>query len=83
MKKPVTDFYQKLFPLLTEASSIRRCMILTTPSFKVPEDRWSLKWWLLVWLVKLMGGSAYDEVTGIGRIVTARSLDEVEWTLFR
>lgn len=83
--QPITEFYEKLFLLIRkdETISVRRCLILTTPSFQVQEDKSSWKWWFGVWLVRLFLGDAYAEVTGIGRVVSALSVDEVQWTLFR
>lgn len=66
-----------------KTTSIKRCLCCTTPSFKHPEDKKSCKWWFCVWAIWLTGGSAYDEVNGIGRVVSALPLDEIEWALFR
>lgn len=58
-------------------------LICGTPSVQVPEDQFSLKWYLMVWLLKTLVGDAYKEITGMGRAVFALPLDEVEWTMFR
>lgn len=34
-------------------------------------------------MIKLAGGSAYDEVNGIGRVVSALPTSDLQWTLFR
>lgn len=83
--QPITQFLEKLFPLIRqdESCSIRRCLMLATPSFKVADDRSSLKWWLGVWMVRLLFGDAYAEIVGIGRTVSALPIDEIKWTLFR
>ncbi|CAK3819394.1 Hypothetical predicted protein [Lecanosticta acicola] len=83
--KPVSEFYEKtLFPMIQNdtETSLKRCLCCSTPSFRWREDRRSLKWWFLVLGVKLLGGSAYDEVNGIGRVVSRLS-DGMEWTVFR
>ncbi len=34
-------------------------------------------------LIKVIGGSAFDEFRGLGEFVTQQDLKEVKWTLFR
>ncbi|KAK4493913.1 hypothetical protein PRZ48_015099 [Zasmidium cellare] len=82
---PVTEFYEKLFPMILSdpQTKIKRCLCCTTPSYKIPDDKPSWKWWFCVLAIWLIGGSAYDEVNGIGRVVSALPLSEIEWTLFR
>ncbi|CZT16121.1 uncharacterized protein RCC_01962 [Ramularia collo-cygni] len=82
---PVSEFYERLFSIIRNdnSTSIRRCLILATPSFAVPEDGSSWKWWFVVRLVKTFLGDAYAEVTGIGRVVSALPVDEIQWTIFR
>lgn len=81
--KAITEFYETLFPLLTTHGSIRRCFVLSTASYKAPEDRFSLKWWFGVWSVKLFLGSAYQEINGMSRAAASLPSDKIEWTLFR
>lgn len=69
--------------LSDEETKIKRCLCCTTPSFQIPEDKPSWKWWFMILSIWLVGGSAYAEVNGIGRVVSALPLNEVEWTLFR
>ena len=81
--KVITEFYERLFPLLPTESSVRRCMILSTASYKAPEDKESWKWGFGVWIVKMIGGSAYDEINGLSKLTASLSLEDIEWTLFR
>lgn len=64
-------------------TKIKRCLCCTTPSFKLPQEKYSWIWRLMVFAIWLIGGSAYEEVNGIGRMVSALPLNEIEWTLFR
>lgn len=43
----------------------------------------SWKWFFGVWLVRLALGDAYAEINGIGKVVSALPVDEIQWTLFR
>ncbi|KJY00552.1 NmrA family protein [Zymoseptoria brevis] len=82
---PVSAFYDRFFRLIKEdkENSIRRCLVLATPSFQVAEDRSSWKWWFIVSVIRMLGGDAYADIVGIGKVVSALPVDEVEWTLFR
>lgn len=67
---PVTEFYERIYPMILEAKNngecaIERVMVLSTPSFKIDEDRFSLKWWFGVWFVYLAFGDAYKEVSSL------------------
>lgn len=81
----MSAFYDRLFRLINEdkENSIRRCLVLATPSFQVAEDRSSWKWWLIVSVIRMLGGDAYADIVGIGKVVSALPVDEIEWTLFR
>ncbi|KAK0260158.1 hypothetical protein LTR35_018024 [Friedmanniomyces endolithicus] len=78
----IAEFYEQLFPLLQQ-SSIRRCMILSTASYKVPEDRSSWKWGFMTMVIKLMGGTVYQEINAMSRATATLLGNKVEWTLFR
>ncbi|KAI5360572.1 Putative NAD(P)-binding domain, NAD(P)-binding domain superfamily [Septoria linicola] len=83
---PITEFYEKvLYPLIQEdeEATIKRVMVLSTPSFKVPNegDRFSIKWWFGVQFVYWLFGSAWAEVNGIGN--ATKALNGLEWTVFR
>ncbi|GIZ37444.1 hypothetical protein CKM354_000089000 [Cercospora kikuchii] len=93
---PITDWYrQTLYPLILseESCQIERVLILSTPSFKVQEDKFSIKWWFGVQFVYWLFGDAYKEVVGIGNVTSNGPLvsakprgdrgKEVEWTVFR
>ncbi|KAF2210637.1 hypothetical protein CERZMDRAFT_99251 [Cercospora zeae-maydis SCOH1-5] len=94
---PISDWYREtLYPLILseEACQIRRVLVLSTPSFRVPEDKFSVKWWCGVQFVYWLFGDAYDEVVGIANVTTKGPLlsardsahgngEEVAWTVFR
>jgi hypothetical protein len=73
---------KKIFPFLVE-NHFRRAMVLGTCSFTAPEDKGALKWKATVMLVKMLGGSAFEECEGLGGFVTAQDVSELKWTLFR
>lgn len=83
LRQEITEFYEKLFPLLTTHGTIKRCFVLSTASYKAPEDTFSLKWWFGVWAVRIFLGTAYQEINGMSRAVAALPVDKVGWTLFR
>jgi hypothetical protein len=78
----VTDCLKILFPLLI-THSYKRALILGTPSFTSPEDKGGLKWKASVVLIKIIGGTAYAEFSGLGKFVTETDLNSLKWTLFR
>jgi hypothetical protein len=80
--QPVTDGIKKIFPLLIE-NHFKRALILGTCSFPAPLDKPSWKWSASVALIKIIGGSAYDEFRSLGEFVTSQDLDKIKWTLFR
>ncbi|KAM3421645.1 hypothetical protein BST61_g2030 [Cercospora zeina] len=94
---PISDWYREiLYPLILreETCQIERVLILSTPSFGVPEDKFSLKWWCGVQFVYWLFGDAYDEVVGIGKVTSKGPLvatrdsayddgKKVAWTVFR
>lgn len=71
-----------IFPLLA-AHNFHRALILGTCSFTAPQDKGAWKWTASVALIKMIGGSAYDEFRGLGEFVTRQDLKDVKWTLFR
>lgn len=71
-----------LFPLLI-ANNFKRAMVLGTPSYPTPEDKGGFKWRATVVLVKVIGGSAYEEFHGLGKLVSSYNPRELKWTLFR
>ncbi|KAK9782244.1 hypothetical protein SCARD494_13746 [Seiridium cardinale] len=80
--KPVTDSLKTIFPLLI-ANNYKRAMVLGTPSFTAPQDAGALKWKLSVLLIKVIGGSAYEEFSGLGAVVSSYDTAQLKWTLFR
>ncbi|KAH6980673.1 hypothetical protein BKA56DRAFT_550396 [Ilyonectria sp. MPI-CAGE-AT-0026] len=79
---PVTDAMKLIFPLLI-ANQFERALVLGTCSFTAPGDKGALKWKLSIVLIKIIGGSAYDEFTGLGSFVTSQEMSQLKWTLFR
>lgn len=79
---PITDAMKSIFPLLI-ANKFERAMVLGTCSFTAPEDKGSLKWKALIVLIKLIGGSAFEEFQGLGGFVTSQDITQLKWTLFR
>ncbi|CZR50362.1 uncharacterized protein PAC_00234 [Phialocephala subalpina] len=80
--KPVTDCMKLIFPLLI-ANKFKRALVLGTCSFTAPEDKGALKWKASVVLVKMIGGTAFEEFKGLGEFVTSQDPQELKWTLFR
>ncbi|OXC65616.1 hypothetical protein AYX13_05350 [Cryptococcus neoformans] len=79
---PITDAMKSIFPLLI-ANKFERAMVLGTCSFTAPEDKGSLKWKALTVLIKIIGGSAFEEFQGLGSFVTSQDIAQLKWTLFR
>ncbi|KAK2762132.1 hypothetical protein FQN54_001139 [Arachnomyces sp. PD_36] len=79
---PVTDSMKILFPLLI-AARYERAFILGTVSWTAPQDQPALKWKAMVGMVKLVGGSAYEECNGLGAFVGSTDINQLNWTLFR
>lgn len=71
-----------LFPLLI-AAHYERALVLGTCSWTAPKDIGALKWKASVILIKLIGGSAYQEFNGLGEFVASTSVDDLKWTLVR
>ncbi|PGG98829.1 hypothetical protein AJ80_09466 [Polytolypa hystricis UAMH7299] len=79
---PVTDAMKAIFPLLV-ANKFTRAMVLGTCSYPAPQDKGALKWKASVVLIKMIGGSAYQEFNGLGTFVTSQDAAQLKWTLFR
>jgi hypothetical protein len=79
---PVTDGFKIIVPLL-QKYKYTRTLVLSTASYKAPEDKLSLLYWLLVMVVYLAVRSAYDEINGYAPIVTSTPVEELGWTVFR
>ena len=63
-----------------------RVMILATPSYVAPQDRGAWKWSLATTAVKTIGGSAYEEFSGLGKFVESWPVEgenALAWTMFR
>lgn len=57
--------------------------MLCTPSFVAPQDVGSVKWKMLVALIKVIGGSAYEEFSKLGGFVASQDAAQLKWTVFR
>ncbi|KAH8723584.1 hypothetical protein GQ44DRAFT_685095 [Phaeosphaeriaceae sp. PMI808] len=79
---PVTDAMKRIFPILL-ANNYKRAMVLGTCSFPAPQDKDALKWKASIVLVKIIGGSAYDEFKGLGAFLSSQDALRIKWTLFR
>jgi hypothetical protein len=73
---------KRIFPILVE-SRYERAMVLGTCSYRTPQDKGGLKWKASVILIKIIGGSAYDEFRGLGEFVASQDVSRLKCTLFR
>jgi hypothetical protein len=71
-----------IVPLLRE-NHVNRALILSTPAYTAPEDRSAIKWTIPLFLLKMFGGSAYEEMSKMGELVASEPPHELRWTLFR
>ncbi len=71
-----------IFPLLI-AARYERAFVLGTCSWTAPDDLGALKWKASVILIKIIGGSAYQEFNGLGAFVASTKVEDLKWTLFR
>ena len=71
-----------IFPMLVE-NHFQRALVLGTCSFTAPEDKGALKWKASVVLIKIIGGSAFQEFQGLGTFVSSQDVSQIKWTLFR
>lgn len=81
--KMISEFYERFCPLLLGDSSVRRFLVLSTASYKVPEDRNTFIWWLGIWFIRLVAGTAYQEINGLSKAVAVLPSGKIGWTLFR
>ncbi|KAJ6098220.1 hypothetical protein N7499_002594 [Penicillium canescens] len=72
---PVTDAMKRIFPILVATT--------TREQWCSEHDRGALKWKASIILIKIIGGSAYDEFKGLGAFVTSQDASQLKWTLFR
>jgi len=71
-----------IFPLLV-VNKYKRANVLGTCSYTSTLDKGGIKWKLSVALVKIIGGSTYQEFRGLGEFVVSQDPDQLGWTLFR
>lgn len=65
------------------ANNVKRVLVLATPSHNDPQDQGALKWRASILVIKAIGGTAYQEIVGIGAVTTAQPVDKMAWTVFR
>lgn len=61
-------------------------MILCTPSYTAHQDIATWKWWFGINLIKLIGGSAFREFSGMGAFIESWPVtgkNALNWTVFR
>ena len=58
-------------------------MVTSTGSYTAPEDRFSLKWFFGILLIRIVGGTTYREINGMSAAVLAVPTETIEWTMFR
>jgi hypothetical protein len=78
----VTDAMKCIFPILV-ANRFKRAMVLGTSAYTAPQDKGALKWKAVGVLIKLIGGSGYEEFRGIGECVSAQDVSQIKWTVLR
>src|SRR6185312_6809907 len=62
------------------SAGVRRLIATATPSARDPHDRFSLSFWLAVRMIRLLAGTAYQDLSALGDVVRGSGLD---WTLAR
>lgn len=56
---------------------------MSTASYSAPEDKFSLKWFVIInGFIRIFGGDAYEEIRGIAQETVALG-DKISWTVFR
>jgi hypothetical protein len=75
------DFYRTVFSLM-RGHGVTRIYAMGTISIPQPKDGFSLLHSLLVWLVYLLGNTAWQNIIGIGKLFEQGS-EGLDWTVFR
>ena len=78
----ITDGYRTILPLLRK-HNYTRALFISTPSYRAPQDAFSILYSLVVWSVYLFFSTAYKEINGYTPLITELSTDELAWTVFR
>jgi nucleoside-diphosphate-sugar epimerase len=79
---PITDGYRIILPLL-QKHNYTRALFISTASYHVPQDAFSILYSLMVWSVYLLFSTAYKEINGFTPLVAQLPADELAWTIFR
>lgn len=62
---------------------VQRGLFLSTPSYVVPKDQWSLMWYLTTGLMWLLFNNAWNDVVACSDYVASQPTSQLRWTLFR
>ena len=80
---PIAQAYKLIIDAM-KRHGVKRLIALCTPSWKDPNDKFSLLYWLMVCGVFLTARGCYQEMVAIGDTVTGIGKDlDLEWTLAR
>ncbi|OAL52537.1 NAD(P)-binding protein [Pyrenochaeta sp. DS3sAY3a] len=79
---PISDGYRVIIPLLKKYK-YERTLNLSTASYKVPQDRFSFTYALMVWFIYLFVRPAYVEINTTTRLITELRTEDIKWTVFR
>jgi putative NADH-flavin reductase len=77
--KPLTQGTRNIIAAM-KRFSVRRLIIVSTPSASVPNDLPDLKFKILVSIIKITMRPAYEEIINVARVVRGSDLD---WTIVR
>lgn len=78
---PITEGYATVLRLL-EQHDYSRNLFVSTASYRVPEDKFAILFFLMVFLVKLFFRPAWEEINGFTPLITALP-EKMNWTVFR
>ncbi|KAH8830159.1 NAD(P)-binding protein [Flagelloscypha sp. PMI_526] len=80
---PIADFYQTLIRTMSK-NGCKRLIVLSTPSFPDPHDKFKLGAWLMILLVRAVAGNAYREMRAIPSAVQKEGdANGIDWTVGR
>jgi len=81
--RPITKFYESLIDLMAK-HSVKRLLVLCTPSHPDPNDRHSLVMFGIVSTVSTLAYPAYAEFRDVGEMVRKKGEEKgLEWTVVR
>ncbi|QIW95697.1 hypothetical protein AMS68_001215 [Peltaster fructicola] len=82
---PIADFYARIYKLIQseDGSKIRRCLILSTPSYPSSKDGSSLRLYLIVMVIWTLVNFMYNEIIASSKVTAAQPADQIGWTIYR